>query len=103
MSGPRILGETQRQLLADIGLALLHIKNSRGLTLNEMACALGRNDESVAHYIAGESEMGVLAWHSALNAWPELADLLAETAADRAAKARQRTLDLNLTRQRNVA
>jgi len=39
-------------------------------------------------------EMGVVAWLRANDEWPELADKIAETATERANRARQRTFDL---------
>jgi hypothetical protein len=43
-------------------VALLQTKNANKLTLDDMAETMGRSDEAVAQYIAGESEMGVTAW-----------------------------------------
>jgi cyanate lyase len=73
-SSPIILGK--RDLLNAIGTALLQAKCERRLTLNEMAETLGRSDEMLAQYIAGEAEMGVTAWLRAIDAWPEIADKL---------------------------
>ena len=103
MSGPIIFGKRQSDVLGDIGTALLQVKNNRGLALTDMAGVMGRCDDMIAKYIAGETEMGVIAWERAKAEWPELVSLIEETAADRAAKARQRTLDLELTRQRSAA
>jgi cyanate lyase len=72
-TSPIILGK--RDLLNAIGTALLQIKCERRLTLNEMAETLGRSDEMLAQYIAGEAEMGVTAWLRADDAW-SLADKL---------------------------
>jgi cyanate lyase len=72
-TSPIILGK--RDLLNAIGTALLQIKCERRLTLNEMAETLGRSDEMLAQYIAGEAEMGVTAWLRADDAW-NLADKL---------------------------
>lgn len=103
MSASIILGRTREHILADAGIALLQVKNARGLTLEEMGAELRRTRESVAQYIAGEAEMGFITWERARDAWPEICDLMEETAADRAAKARQRALDLELPRQRSAA
>ncbi len=100
MSASTILCRARNDILADAGTALLQIKNARGLTLEEMGASIHRTRESLSQYIAGEAEMGFTTWERAKDAWPELADLIAETAADRATRARQRPLDLNLTRQR---
>jgi len=56
-------------LLAAIGTALLQIKNEDRLTLTDMGAILGRSDEMVAQYIAGEAEMGVTVWFRAQEAW----------------------------------
>lgn len=103
MSGPTIFGIPQSEVLANLGTALLQVKNARGLTLSDMGQVLGRIDDQVAKYIAGEAEMGVIAWMRAAEAWPELADRLEETAAERAARARQRALDLELPVKREKA
>jgi cyanate lyase len=98
-----IRNRPQSELLADIGTALLQVKNQRGLTLNDLAYSLGKGDDMVAKYIAGEAEMGVLAWLRANEAFPELAERIAETAADRAARSAQRPLDLDLPTMPGVA
>lgn len=76
MSAPTILGETKRDTLRAIGASLLQTKNANKLTLDDMADVMGRSDEAVAQYIAGETEMGVAAWLRAIRAWPELEDRL---------------------------
>jgi cyanate lyase len=93
-SAPQISGRSRDHILADIGTALLQIKNTRGLNLPDMADKLGRSDDQLARYIAGDMEMGVVAWLRANDEWPELADKIAETATERANRARQRTFDL---------
>jgi cyanate lyase len=106
MTAPIIFGvqnRPQRQVLADIGTALLQVKNARGLTLNDLAYSLGKGDDMVAKYIAGEAEMGVLAWMRATEAFPELVDHLQETAAERATRSRQRPLDLEIPTRREKA
>jgi hypothetical protein len=102
MIDPIIFGKQDHEFMADLGTALLQIKNAHGLTLVQMGRILGRTDDMVAKYIAGETEMGVLAWKHAHAAWPELFDKLAETAADREFRARQRGLDLDQSK-RSVA
>jgi predicted transcriptional regulator len=94
MSASIILGRTRDAVVADAGTALLQIKNARGLTLEEMGAEIHRTRESVAQYIAGETEMGFSTWERAKEAWPELSDRMNETAAERAAKSRQRAFDL---------
>ncbi len=103
MSAPLIVGESQSVALGNIGTALLQVKNARGLTLNDMAIKLGRIDDQIAKYIAGEAEMGVTTWLRANEAWPELAERIEETAAERSARSRQRPLDLDIPSQRSAA
>lgn len=93
-TSPQIFGEPQSDLLAAAGTALLQVKNARGLTLPEMAYVMGRSDDQVARYIAGDSEMGFIVWNRACFAWPELVDRMNETAAEREMRRRQRVLDL---------
>jgi hypothetical protein len=62
MSGATILGKPTSQLLGDVGCALLQVKNSRGLTLDDMGYHIGVSREMVAQYIAGEAEMGFVKW-----------------------------------------
>jgi hypothetical protein len=90
-------------ILADVGTALLQIKNTRCLTLIDMASVIGRGDDMVAKYIAGEAEMGFIAWCRANEEWPELAERLEETSVERALRARQRALDLELPIRRDKA
>jgi transcriptional regulator with XRE-family HTH domain len=103
MNGATILGRSQASVLADVGTALLQIKNSRGLTLDDVGGDLRVSREMVAQYIAGEAEMGFTKWLRANEAYPELAELIAETAAERALKAKQRALDLDLPVRRERA
>lgn len=102
---PQISGfpKSREHVLADIGTALLQIKNNRGLNLPDMADKIGRSDDQLARYIAGDMEMGVVAWMRAVDAWPELADKIAETSAERALRARQRALDLDVPPKARVA
>jgi hypothetical protein len=102
-SSPQIFGIPLADFLGAAGTALLQIKNARGLTLADMAFVMRRSDDQVARYIAGESEMGFVTWGLALTEWPELEERLKESAAERAARARQRALDLELPRQQDKA
>jgi hypothetical protein len=99
MSPSIILGRSRDAVVADAGTAMLQIKNARGLTLEEMGAQIHRTRESVAQYIAGEAEMGFVTWERAKEAWPELAERMEETAAERALRAKQRALNLELPRQ----
>lgn len=92
----KIFGVPQSLILADIGVALLQVKNARGLTLADMGVVLGRIDDMASKYIAGEAEMGVVAWLRANEAWPELPELINE-----AARCRSRPIDLPT--RKNVA
>ena len=108
MSDPQIhgilmLGKSTTSVVEDIGTALLQVKNARGLRLADMAEALRKSDDQVAKYIAGESEMGVVAWLRACEEYPELIERLTETSAERALRARQRALDLELPMKRERA
>lgn len=97
MSAPTILGIPKQQLLRCIGSALLQTKNANKLKLDDMAETMGRSDEAIAQYIAGESEMGVTAWLRATKAWPDLEDRLAYHLMDEAEKdfrSKQRSLSL---------
>lgn len=88
-------GGTRDSILGDIGTALLQIKNARGLNLPDMADKIGRSDDQLARYIAGDMEMGVVAWLRANEEWPELSDKIFETASERALRSRQRALELD--------
>lgn len=100
---PLISGKSNTSVLEDIGTALLQVKNARGLRLADMAEKIRKSDDQLARYIAGEMEMGVVAWLRATEEFPELVGLVAETAADRAAKLKQRPLDLELPTRREKA
>jgi len=96
-SSPTILGIPKRDALRALGAALLQTKNANKLRLDDMADTMGRSDEAVAQYIAGESEMGVTAWLRAVKAWPDLEDRLAYHLKDEdeeAFRAAQRTFNL---------
>lgn len=96
MSAPTILGKPKRAVLSGIGAALLQIKTANKLTLDEMAETIGRSDEMLAQYIAGEAEMGVTAWLRAVEAWPDLGERVSYNLdeAEKAFRARQRELRL---------
>jgi hypothetical protein len=102
-SVPTILGKRIDDIQCDVGTALLQVKNRRGLRLIEMAGVMGKSEDTVAKYITGEYEMGFIAWERAKDAWPELVQIIEETAADRAMRARQRALDLELPKRSAAA
>ena len=103
MSAPTIFGKAKSSILADVGLALGQIKHSRGLSPDDMGAVLGRCDDMVAKYIAGDAEMGFVAWLRANEAWPELSELIEETERDRVLRGRQRALDLDPPAKRSQA
>lgn len=101
--GVSVSGKRHVTVLADIGAALLIIKTQRGLTLVEMGEDVRKSDDTIARYIAGEKEMGVVTWLRACEEYPELPSLVAESAADRAARANQQSLDLSFYVRREKA
>lgn len=97
-------GRARTEILDDIGDALGQIKRGRGLTADDMRIVFGlKVDDQVARYIAGEAEMGIIAWMRACEAWPELLEYLEESTAERALRGRQRALDLELPMRREKA
>lgn len=80
-------------VLSRAGAALGRVKAARRLTLLDMADMLGRSDDQLSRYIAGE-EMPLSIWMKALALFPELADRFEETTAERAMQSRQVPLDL---------
>ena len=91
-----IHGKPKRTVIAAIGLALSQIKIAGRLTIDDMAEKVGRSDEMMAQYLAGEAEMGVTAWLRATDEWPDLADRVQYNLddAEKAFQARQRNLPL---------
>ena len=87
-------------VLSRTGYALSRVKADRRLTLVDMGDLLGRSEDQLARYIAGE-DMPLSIWMKALALWPELADRFEETTAERAAQGRQ--IDLDLPQQRSAA
>jgi predicted transcriptional regulator len=84
--GVSIFSKRHATVLADIGAALLIIKTQRGLTLVEMGEDIRKSDDTVARYIAGEKEMGVVTWLRACEIYPELPDLIVEAERRRLAE-----------------
>jgi hypothetical protein len=100
MSAAKIFGKPRDLLLGDIGYALQQVKRARGLSSDDMRVVFGlKDDDMVAKYIAGENAMSVVSWLRALEAWPELPELLEESDQERALKGRQRALDLDPPRR----
>lgn len=101
--GISVSGKQHATILGDLGTAFLQIKNQRGLTLAQMADDLRKSDDTIARIIAGEIEMGVVTWLRACEAYPELPARVTESAVERANKAKQRPLDLELPVRRERA
>jgi hypothetical protein len=102
--GFRATGRARNEILDDIGGVLGQVKRNRGLTADDMRIVFGlKVDDQVARYIAGEAEMGIIAWMRACEAWPELTELLDETTNERALRGRQRALDLDFPARRSQA
>lgn len=96
MSGPKIFGKPRDELLGDIGRALGQVKAARGLTPDDMRVVFGlKEPDMVSKYIAGENAMSVVSWLRALEAWPELPELIEETERERVLRGRQRALALD--------
>lgn len=94
MNEPHFRGKDEEQFLADLGTALLLIKNERLLTLGQMGRDLGCSEDQVARYISAEAEMGILRWKRAHDVYPELGARMTETAAERSFRLKQRALNL---------
>jgi hypothetical protein len=104
ITAPKIFGKPRDQFLADLGYALLQVKRARGLSPEDMRIVFGlKCGDMVPKYIAGEHEMSMTTWLRAVEAWPEIIELLQETENERALKGRQRALDLEETEQRRKA
>lgn len=102
--GFRATGRARNDILDDIGNALGQVKRARGLTADDMRIVFGlKVDDQVARYIAGEAEMGIVAWMRACESWPELIELLDETVNERVLRGRQRALDLDAPRREKAA
>ena len=74
MSAENILSNRDRppaQVLADVGEALLRIKNERGFSLVEFGHEIGVSRVMISQYIAGEAEMGFLKWERARRRFPD--------------------------------
>jgi hypothetical protein len=109
MTKPQLCGMIQVRdkrhatVLDAIGAALLIIKHQRGLTLVQMGEDIRKSDDTIARYIAGEKEMGVVAWLRACEEYPELPSLLTESAADREARSKQLDLGVDAPARRRAA
>jgi hypothetical protein len=104
MNAPKIFGKPRDQFLTDLGYVLLQVRRSRGLSPDDMRIVFGlKCEDMVAKYIAGHHEMSMTAWLRAVEAWPEIIELLQETDNERALKGRQRALDLDPPAKQAIA
>jgi transcriptional regulator with XRE-family HTH domain len=104
MSGATFLSNrSEDEILQDVGAALLSVKIDRRMTLTEMGARLGVSRTMMAQYIAGEAEMGWLRWQKANDEFPELSGRVEETAYERALRAKQRALDLDIPKRERAA
>ena len=102
--GFRATGRARADVLGDIGNALGQVKRNRGLTADDMRVVFGlKVDDQVFRYLAGEAEMGIVAWFHACEAWPELIGFLEETTNERVLRGRQCALDLEPVRRDKAA
>jgi hypothetical protein len=98
-----VSGKRHATVLDAIGAALLIIKHQRDLTLVQMGEDIRKSDDTIARYIAGEKEMGVVTWLRAIEAYPELPSLVSESAAEREARASQLDLGVDAPARKRAA
>ena len=81
-----------------MGVALLRLKTSRQLSLEDIGSVMGRSKESVSNYISDPTKMAAVCWIYATAKWPELTDLMIAELDDseKAAAARQRAFKLEV-------
>lgn len=79
-----------------MAMAIMRVKNARGLHLDDIAPVMGCTRAAVSTYIVTPTKMSAICWIKATAHWPELHDLmLAELdAAEKDAAARQRSFKL---------
>lgn len=103
MVEPHFRGKEDEQFLADLGTALLLIKNERALTLSQMGRDLQCSEDQVARYIASEAEMSITRFRRAQEKYPELDARMAETSAERTFRLNQRALELRVPNKAEAA
>jgi AraC-like DNA-binding protein len=103
MIEPHFRGKDDEQFLADLGTALLLIKNERELTLTQMGRDLQCSEDQVARYIAAEAEMGICRWRRAHDKYPELEERMTETVTERTLRLKQRSLNLPMPTPEELA
>jgi hypothetical protein len=81
---------------AAMAVALLQHKNANGLTYKIIGKIIEREAQSVQQYVCSDTEMPATCWLKLCAKWPELEDRLIYhlDAAEKAFRARQRTLNL---------
>ena len=84
------------EIQAAMGIALLRLKNSRHMSLEDIGSVMGRSRESVSQYITNPTEMSATCWIKVTARWPELLELMMAELdqAEKAAAARQRAFKL---------
>lgn len=82
---------------AAMAVSLLQHKNANDLTYRSIGKVIEREPQSVQQYICTDTEMPATCWLKAIAKWPELEARLLHNldAAERAFRARQRTLPLS--------
>ena len=101
MSASIIIDYDCDQIQAAMAVALLQHKNANGLTYRAIGKVIEREPQSVQQYICDTTEMPATCWLRAVAKWPELNARLEHNLdeAEKAFRARQRALDLELPRQ----
>jgi cyanate lyase len=96
MSASTITDKNCSEIQTAMAVSLLQLKNAHGLTYDKIGRVIEREKQSVAQYICDTTEMPATCWLKAVAQWPELQDRLIHNLdeAEKAFKARQRSLDL---------
>jgi cyanate lyase len=105
MTASIIIEKDCGEIQAAMAVSLLQLKNTHDLTYDKIGKVIGREKQSVAQYICDTTEMPATCWLKAVAKWPELSDRLEYNLneAERAFRARQRTLDLEPPMRRDLA
>lgn len=88
-----------------MAVTLLQHKNALGLTYKAIGKVIEREPQSVQQYICDTTEMPATCWLKAVAKWPELNDRLEHNLdeAEKAFRARQRSLNLEGPRRQDLA
>lgn len=105
MSPSIILDYDCDAIQAAMAVALLQHKNALGLTYKAIGKVIGREPQSVQQYICSDTEMPATCWLKAVARWPELEGRLIHNLdeAEKAFRARQRSLNLPLPTPESIA